>query len=84
MDVIIERCVLIMIEKLLDVFAVLIIFLTLVLGALVFILSLMYIGTWGASFFTGVANIVFWVLWTFVTVGALNGISTVISKRVSN
>ena len=84
MAVIIERCVLIMIEKLLDVFAVLIIVLTLVLGALVFILSLMYIGTWGASFFTGAANIVFWVLWTFVTVGALNGISTVISKRVSN
>ena len=73
-----------MIEKLLDVFAVLIIFLTLILGALVFILSLMYIGTWGASFFTGVANIVFWVLWTFVTVGALNGISTVISNRVCN
>ena len=73
-----------MIEKLLDVFAMLIIILTLVLGALVFILSLMYIGTWGASFFTGVANIVFWVLWTFVTVGALNGISTVISKSVCN
>ena len=81
MAAIIERCVLIMIEKLLDVFAVLIIVLTLILGALVFILSLMYIGAWGASFFTGVANIVFWVL---VTVGALNGISTVISKRVSN
>ena len=73
-----------MIEKLLDVFAILIIVLTLVLGALVFIVSLIYIGARGASFFTGAANIVFWVLWTFVTVGALNGISTVISKRVSN
>lgn len=73
-----------MIEKLLDVFAMLIIVLTLVLGALVFIVSLIYIGAWGASFFTGVSNIVFWVLWTFVTVGALNGISTVISKRFSN
>lgn len=73
-----------MIEKLLDAFAMFIIVLTLVLGALVFIVSLIYIGAWGASFFTGAANIVFWVLWTFVTVGALNGISTVISKRVSN
>lgn len=73
-----------MLDRLLDVFAVSIIVLTLVLGALVFILSLMFIGTWGASFFTGVANIVFWVLWAFVIVGALNGVSTVISKRVSN
>lgn len=73
-----------MIERLLDVFAMLIIVLTLVLGALVFIVSLIYIGAWGASFFTGFANVVFWVLWTFVTAGALNGISTVISKRVSN
>lgn len=73
-----------MIERLLDVFAMLIIVLTLVLGALVFIVSLIYIGDWGASFFTGLANVVFWVLWTFITVGALNGISTVISKRVSN
>lgn len=73
-----------MLDRLVDVFAVLTIVLTLVLGALVFILGLMFIGVWGASFFTGVANVVFWVLWTFVTVGALNGISTVISKRVSN
>ena len=73
-----------MLDRLVDVFAVLTIFLTLVLGALVFILGLMFIGVWGASFFTGVANVVFWVLWTFVMVGALNGISTVISKRVSN
>ena len=84
MVVIIERCVLIMLDRLVDVFAVLTIVLTLVLGALVFILGLMFIGVWGASFFTGVANVVFWVLWTFVMVGALNGISTVISKRVSN
>lgn len=73
-----------MLDRLIDVFAVFIIVLTLVLGALVFILSLMFIGAWGASFFTGVANIVFWVLWTFVIVGVLNGVSTVISKRVSN
>lgn len=73
-----------MIEKLLEVFAVFIIVLTLVLGALVFILSLMFIGSWGASFFTGVANIIFWVLWAFVIVGVLNGVSTVIGKRVSN
>lgn len=73
-----------MLDRLLDVFAVSIIVLTLILGALVFILSLMFIGAWGASFFTGVANIVFWVLWTVVIVGALNGVSTVISKRVSN
>ena len=73
-----------MLDRLVDVFAVLTIVLTLVLGALVFILGLMFIGVWGASFFTGVANVVFWVLWTLVTVGALNGISTVISKRVSN
>lgn len=73
-----------MLDRLVDVFEVLIIVLTLVLGALVFILGLMFIGVWGASFFTGVANVVFWVLWTFVTVGALNGISTVISKRISN
>lgn len=73
-----------MLDRLVDVFAVLTIVLTLVLGALVFILGLMFIGVWGASFFTGVANVVFWVLWTFVMVGALNGISTVISKRVSN
>ena len=73
-----------MLDRLVDVFAVLTIVLTLVLGALVFILGLMFIGVWGASFFTGVANVVFWVLWTFVMVGVLNGISTVISKRVSN
>lgn len=73
-----------MLDRLLDVFAVFIIVLTLVLGALVFILSLMFIGAWGASFFTGVANIIFWVLWAFVIVGALNGVSTVISKRVSD
>lgn len=73
-----------MLDRLLDVFAVSIIVLTLVLGALVFILSLMFIGAWGASFFTGVANIIFWVLWAFVIVGALNGVSTVISKRVSD
>lgn len=73
-----------MLDRLIDVFAVFIIVLTLVLGALVFILSLMFIGVWGASFFTGVANIVFWVLWTVVIVGVLNGVSTVISKRVSN
>ncbi len=73
-----------MLDRLIDVFAVFIIVLTLVLGALVFILSLMFIGAWGASFFTGVANIVFWVLWTFVIVGVLNGVSTVIGKRVSN
>lgn len=73
-----------MLNRLLDVFAVFIIVLTLVLGALVFILSLMFIGSWGASFFTGVANIIFWVLWAFVIVGVLNGVSTVIGKRVSN
>lgn len=73
-----------MLNRLLDVFAVFIIVLTLVLGALVFIVSLIYIGAWGASFFTGVPNIVYWVLWTVVIVGVLNGVSTVISKRVSN
>lgn len=84
MAAIIERCVLTMLNRLLDVFTVFIIVLTLVLGALVVILSLMFIGSWGASFFTGVPNIVYWVLWAVVIVGVLNGVSTVISKRVSN
>ncbi len=72
-----------MLNMLKDFFISSIIVLTLVLGVLVYLLGMMFIGAWGAAFFTGPANIVFWAVWTFVIVGVLNGISTFINQRIS-
>lgn len=72
-----------MLNMLKDFFISSIIVLTLVLGVLVYLLGMMFIGAWGAAFFTGLANIVFWAVWTFVIVGVLNGISTFINQRIS-
>lgn len=72
-----------MLKILFDLFVGTILVLTITLGTLVLLLGLMYIGIWGADFFSGIPNIAFWAVWVFVMIGVINGVGTIFSKNIS-